>query len=346
MPEFCYGSQESVSKCTILRDPSGFFHNPFPEFKFLSISEVFKFLFLEKDNTDLPYQESEIDVNLPYKNNFNDVNALSQNTVTWIGHASCLLKVSGVYILTDPVFSQFCSAVQFNVFPKTKRYRHPGLNLDEINELDAVVISHNHYDHLDYYSIFSINEKFPDCQWFVPLGLQSWFEQSGIRSESIHEMNWWEEKSHSFQKSELKFTCLPAQHWSLRSGFDRNYTLWCGWQVMSSERNVYFAGDTGYNDRIFRQIGNHCGPFDFSLIPIGAYEPRKYLKCQHVNPEEAVRVHDEVKSKLSLGIHWGTFQLGYEHYMAPPKDLKTALKAANIDEDRFVTFQHGECREF
>jgi N-acyl-phosphatidylethanolamine-hydrolysing phospholipase D len=340
------GTQGAESKCTIERGSNGYFYNPFPEFKFLSPYELFRFLFREKDNTNLPSQECEINANLPYKKNFNEIDASGQNCVTWIGHASCLLKMSGIYILTDPVFSQYCSAVQFNVSNKTKRFRQPGLNLEEISRVDAVVISHNHYDHLDINSVHDINKKFPYSQWFVPLGLKSWFESSGIQSQSIHELNWWDEKSHRFGEEEFKFTCLPAQHWSMRSGLDRNYTLWCGWGIRSSVRNVYFAGDTGYNDRIFKQIGNHCGPFDLSLIPIGAYEPRKYLACQHVNPEEAVKVHDEVKSKLSLGIHWGTFQLGYEYYMAPPKDLKAALNAANIDENMFVTFQHGECGEF
>ena len=342
------GDQGTEPKCSISRDHvSGYFYNPFPEFKFLSTTQLFRFLW-SKDNTNLPSEDNQIDLTLPFKNNFDNVDPKSQNTVTWIGHASCLLKMSGIYVLTDPIFSQHCSAIQMNVSNKLKRFRQPGLNLEEMDKVDAVVISHDHYDHLDYNSVLDINKRFPSSQWFVPLGLKKWFESSGIRSESIHEMTWREEKSHTFQKGELTFTCLPAQHWSMRiaPGIDRNYSLWCSWQVMSSERNVYFAGDTGYNNRIFRQIGNHCGPFDLSLIPIGAYEPREFLKCQHVNPEEAVKVHDEVKSKFSLGIHWGTFQLGKEHYMAPPKDLKAALDAANIDETRFVTFQHGECREF
>ncbi|XP_063691063.1 N-acyl-phosphatidylethanolamine-hydrolyzing phospholipase D-like [Bolinopsis microptera] len=329
------GDQGAESKCSIKRDPSGYFNNPFPEFRFLSPFELFK-LARAKNNKNLPSTEEEIDQTLPYKKNFDDVDSKSQNTVTWIGHSSCLLKMSGIYILTDPVFSQ-----------KRKRFRQPGLSLEEIDKVDAVVISHDHYDHLDYNSVIDINKRFPSSQWFVPLGLKSWFESSGIRSESIHEMNWWEEKSHTFQEGELTFTCLPAQHWSMRiaPGIDMNYSLWCGWRVMSSEKNVYFAGDTGYNNRIFRQIGNHCGPFDLSLIPIGAYEPREYLKCQHVNPEEAVKVHDEVNSKLSLGIHWGTLRQGKEHYLAPPRDLKYALEVANINEAKFVTFQHGECRE-
>ena len=338
------GDEGAESKCSIKRDPSGYFNNPFPEFKLMSPIDLFKF-FRSKDDTNLPSQESKINQTLPFKRNFDDVDSKSQNTVTWIGHASCLLKISGIYVLTDPIFSQYCSAIQ-NISSKFKRFRQPGLSLEEMDKVDAVVISHDHYDHLDRNSVIDINKRFPSSQWFVPLGLKSWFEGRGIRSESIHEMNWWEEKSHTFQKGELTFTCLPAQHWSTRSGIFKNYSLWCGWRVMSSERNVYFAGDTGYNDRIFRQIGNHCGPFDLSLIPIGAYEPREFLKCQHVNPEEAVKVHDEVNSKLSLGIHWGTFKLGKEHYLAPPKDLKAALEAANIDEAKFVTFQHGECREF
>ena len=339
-------SQSAETKCTIKRDSSGYFHNPFPEFKFLSPYELYRFLLREKDNTNLPSKESEIDKNLPFKKNFDDVSTSAQNSVTWIGHASCLLKMAGSFVLTDPVFSEHCSAVQLNLSKKTKRFRQPGLNIEEIEEVDAVVISHNHYDHLDYNSVLAIKKKFPNSVWFVPLGLKTWFRSSGITDEKIHEMNWWEEKSYTFKKGELTFTCLPAQHWSMRTGLDRNYSLWCGWRIKSSDKNVYFAGDTGYNDRIFKQIGQHFGPFDLSLIPIGAYEPRKYLKCQHVNPEEAVLVHQEVKSKWSLGIHWGTFQLGYEHYMAPPKDLKDALNKANVQEEAFVTFQHGESREF
>lgn len=340
----------TTGKCRIQPDAGGYFKNPFPEFRFLTPFEVLRFLTWEKDNTNLPSDTSIIDKNLPFNRNYSTVNESVNNSVTWIGHASCLLKLSGVHILTDPVFSDYCFAIQFNLSNKTKRFREPALKVDDLKQVDAVVISHNHYDHLDRHSVKDLNKKFPSCQWFVPQGLRTWFTRSGVLEKNVHELTWWEEKAHTFankqSSEELKFTCVPAQHWSLRTGLDRNYTLWCGWGIKSRERNVYFAGDTGYNNRIFNQIGYHCGPFDLALIPIGAYEPRKFLQCQHVNPLEAVKVHKEVQSKFSLGIHWGTFQLGYEHYMAPPKDLEAALKEANIDLNEFVTFKHGECREF
>ena len=310
--------------------------------------ELSKFLFWEADGTNLPSDLSILNENLPI-----DTESRGKlrspdlpNLVSWIGHASCLLKLGGVFILTDPVFSNHCSMVQFDLSKKTKRFRDPGIPLEVIDMVDAVVISHNHYDHLDYNSVTEITRRFPDARWFVPLGLSRWFGKY-VQPRNICELNWWEDKEVEFGNgTKVNFTCVPAQHWSMRNGFDRNHSLWAGWTLSTPDKSVYFAGDTGYNDRIFNQIGHHLGPFDLSLIPIGAYKPRKYLKCQHVDPTEAVKVHREVGSKLSLGIHWGTFQLGYEHYMAPKMDLLTALEEAGVDPATFVTFKHGQTEEF
>ena len=335
-----------VSKCTIEKHGWSFV-NPFPEFRFNTPAEVVKLLFWQKDNSDVPYMKHELDDILPFYNNFNEVHTSTNNSITWIGHASCLLKISGLFVLTDPIFSQNCSALQWSLSNKLKRFRDPGIQLDDIPTVDAVVISHNHYDHLDYYSVIDINKRFSNVKWLVPMGLKQWFVSSGIENRNVHEMTWWQETSLSFRdNTNLTFSCLPAQHWSIRNLYDRNWTLWCGWGIKSDERNVYFAGDTGYNSRIFNEIGHHNGPFDLSLIPIGAYEPREMLKFQHVNPDEAVKVHCEVKSKLSLGIHWGTFQLGYEHYMKPKQDLDDALKNQGVDKNKFLTFDHGHTSSF
>ena len=329
----------AVSKCTIEKQGRSFV-NPFPEFRFLTPGEILKYSYLKKCSSGIP-SENELDVSLPYQKNFHEVHNLTNNSVTWIGHASCLLKISGLFVLTDPNFTQCCS--------KSKRFRDPGIQLDDIPSVDAVIISHNHYDHLNYDSVMNINTKFNNVKWLVPMGLKRWFRRKfGINKDrNVHEMNWWEVKSLSLRDNKnLTFSCLPAQHWSMRFIFDRNHTLWCGWGIKSDERNVYFAGDTGYNSKIFNQIGHHNGPFDLSLIPIGAYEPRELLKFQHVNPEEAVKIHREVQSKLSLGIHWGTFLMGCEHYMKPKQDLKDALKNYEIDEDTFLTFYHGQTSQF
>ena len=336
----------SLPKCSIERKGK-VFQNPFPEFKFMSFTELLRFRLWETNNTSLPSSKDTLDETLPYSNNFAEVNESHSNLVSWIGHATCLLKISGIFVLTDPIFSQNCSPIQLNVSNGLRRFRQPGLQLSEIPHVDAIAISHNHYDHLDYHSVIDINKKFPEAQWFVPLGLKSWFVSSGLSETRVCELNWWKESEHTFSSGQkLTFTCLPAQHWTLRNGMDKNHTLWCGWGIKSEDKNVYFAGDTGYNTTIFNQIGEHCGPFDLSLIPIGAYEPRNLLKCQHVNPAEAVKVHKEVKSKFSLGIHWGTFMLGYENYLAPKTELSAALQEEGVDEREFVVFKHGETGPF
>lgn len=320
---------------------NGQFQNPWPEWKFMKPTELFRFLFFTKDNTNAPTDPAELDTALPMcLTVVADLTSSDHDQVTWIGHASCLVRIAGLNVLTDPVFSEYCAPVQFGL-PRMKRFRPPGVTIDGLPRVDAVVISHNHYDHLDYNSIVDLSNKFPEIVWYVPLGLKSWFNLQV--SATVHELDWWESFVHS---DKLTVSCTPAQHWSKRTPFDTCKTLWGGWCLKSSDKNVYFAGDTGYNPVCFKEIGEKFGPFDLSLIPIGAYEPREFLCPQHVNPDEAVKVHQEVKSALSLGIHWGTFRLGKEHYLAPREDLKTALAKANVDPAEFVTVIHGESIPF
>lgn len=226
--------------------------------------------------------------------------------ITWLGHATTLVQFDNVTVLTDPILSERASPFQL-IGPK--RYRSFPCDVNELPLIDAVVISHNHYDHLDVDSVQSLNYRFGDkLRWYVPLGLAQWMKENG--PENVVELNWWESSCIS-KKSDVLFVFTPAQHWSKRTLTDDNIVLWGSWSIIGPKHRFFFAGDTGYCNS-FKQIGNMYGPFDVAAIPIGAYEPRWFMLPQHVSPEEAVRIHEDVKSKSSVGIHWGTFSLAHE----------------------------------
>ena len=214
--------------------------------------------------------------------------------------------MDGITILTDPIFSNRASFTQL-IGPH--RYRKPAVTVDGLPKIDAVVISHNHFDHLDSNSIKDLNNRFgSQLFWFVPLGLSQWMRDVGC--VNVIELDWWQ-SAHIPKAPEVKFVLTPAQHMSGRYFFDANKTLWGSWTVIGPKHNFYFAGDTGYCP-VFKQIGQIYGPFDLAAIPIGAYDPKWIAGQQHVDPEEAVLIHKDIGSKLSVGIHWGTFTLGYE----------------------------------
>lgn len=227
--------------------------------------------------------------------------------MTWLGHATVVVQMDNVIFITDPMFSDRASPSQM-VGPK--RYRDPACSVHDLpSKLDAVLISHNHYDHLDMNSVTLLNARFGvDLRWFVPQGLLSWFEAAGC--ENVVELDWWEENCVP-EKGDVSFTFVPSQHWSKRTLNDDNKSLWGGWVVCGPNHRFYFAGDTGYCP-VFKQIGRMFGPFSASAIPIGAFEPRWFMKNQHVNPEEAVQIHEDVRSRFTLGVHWGTFALANE----------------------------------
>ncbi|KAL3152059.1 hypothetical protein ABBQ32_001170 [Trebouxia sp. C0010 RCD-2024] len=254
----------------------------------------------------------------------------------WLGHASCLVQMEGFTFLTDPVFSQRCSPVQWM---GPRRVVQPALSLEDpkLPPIDFVLISHNHYDHLDYASVMQLHKRFgKHLAWYVPLGLARWFKGVGV--QNVHEMGWWQEAQ--LPQSSVTLACLPAQHWSSRSGTDRRQTLWCGWAVMGAAQRFWFAGDTGYCG-VFKEIGQKYGPFDLSAIPIGAYDPRWLMKPQHIDPAEAVQIHQDVKSHRSFGIHCCTFNLTDEPLDEPPQLLIKAVEAAGLPPDAFVALQHG-----
>lgn len=259
----------------------------------------------------------------------------SEPSVTWIGHATLLLQVGGLNILTDPHFSERAFAVQW----MGPRRRVPlTVKLDELPRIDLVVISHSHYDHLDRDSVLALNRQPGGAPLFlVPLGVERWLADQGItRTQAL---DWWGQVKHGG----LEVHFVPAQHWSARTPFDRNSMLWGGWVIRHPSFSFYFAGDTGYSND-FRDIGERFGGFDFAAIPVGAYLPRWFMKDQHVDPDEAVQIHRDVKSKLSLGIHWGSFELTDEPLDAPIGELAEARQRQGVAHDAFVLFRHGETR--
>ncbi|KAJ3055994.1 hypothetical protein HK097_008483 [Rhizophlyctis rosea] len=230
-------------------------------------------------------------------------------------------------------------------------------NIADLPPIDAVVISHNHYDHLDLNTIKQLAK--PETWFFVPLGNKQWFLDIGIKN--VVECDWWDEYKLEVQKdgvdAKATIAATPCQHFTGRSLTDRYKTLWSSWVVEANDTSMFFGGDTGYRtvekgftgdlDSLphcpaFKEIGEKYGPFDISAIPIGAYSPRWVMSPVHCSPEDAVCVHQDVKSKHSIGIHWATFTLTDEPYFEPPQRLKKSLAEKGLPESEFHTLTIGE----
>ncbi len=250
----------------------------------------------------------------------------------WIGHSSFLIEIGGIALLTDPVWEEYCSPVPFK---SLKRRHDPPIALGDLPPIDFVLISHNHYDHLDAKTVDHLHAFHPEIQWIVPLGLASWFQRRG-RAKVI-ELDWW--KSHRTQDAAI--TAVPAQHFSGRTPWDKNKTFWNGYVFEAKGKRLYFAGDTGYNDSDFKEIGANWPHMDLSLIPIGTYVPQAFMQAVHCNPWEAVEIHRDIKSRFSLGMHWKTFRLSDEPMDRPPYDLYLALSDKKIPYEAFLPIDPG-----
>ena len=250
----------------------------------------------------------------------------------WIGHATYLINNGDINILTDPIFSKRASPIGF---AGPKRMIPPVMNLSNLPKIDAVVVSHNHYDHFDIWSLKKLSKLNPETIFMVPAGDQKRLIKAGVKN--VIEMNWWE----SFKVSNTAFHFTPVQHWSKRGLFDRNKSLWGGWFMQTDNLALYHAGDTGYSSD-FKTTYERLGAPDYSFIPIGAYDPRWFMKDSHVNPEEAVQIALDLKTAHSFGMHWGTFTLTDEPVLEPPVRLEKALIDQNLEPDFFRTPKPGE----
>jgi N-acyl-phosphatidylethanolamine-hydrolysing phospholipase D len=276
-----------------------------------------------------PYQPSVV---APDMNQLNHPDP--QNIqITWIGHSTFLIQVAGLNILTDPMFSERASPL---ASAGPKRLVPPGVPLESLPPIHAVVISHNHYDHLDLNTVTKLREP---VRFFVPLGLAQWFKENKL--PRVEELDWWQTAS----LGDVRLHCVPAQHFSTRTLFDRDRSLWCGWVLETPAGKIYFTGDSGYAPH-FKEIGERLGPMRLALIHIGGYRPRWFMRTMHINPEEAVRVHQDVRSQQSIGMHWGTFALTDEPLSEPPLLLNKVLSRADIPGDKFMVMSFGETRVY
>jgi L-ascorbate metabolism protein UlaG (beta-lactamase superfamily) len=255
-------------------------------------------------------------------------------TITFIGHSSFLIRLPGLNVLTDPVFSKRCSPTQL---AGPKRVRAPGLALENLPQIDLILLSHNHYDHMDLISLRKIHRKNPSVKIVTSLGNASYLAKKGI--PGAVELDWWQ--SHTDKTT--KITATPARHFAARGLYDRNETLWCGFLLEHAGQKIYAAGDTGYT-KFFKEIRARLGAPDLALLPIGAYEPRWFMGPVHMNPADAVQAFQDLQPRLAIGKHFGTFQLTAEPYDAPLKDLATAKLAAQIPDASFTTLDIGQSR--
>ena len=256
--------------------------------------------------------------------------------LTWVGHSSFLVQVGGRNLLIDPVWSAYASPIQ-GVGPR--RWVEPGIDLASLPPIDGVVISHDHYDHLDRPTVRHLAAAAPDAAWAAPLGVGPWLRRQGVRT--VVERDWWE----SVQWGLMTLTATPAQHFSGRRFDNRNGTLWCGWVLRAGARALYFVGDTGFHPA-FGEIGRRLGPFDAACVPIGAYDPEWFMQPVHMNPEEAVaafRAFGSPDATLAA-MHWGTFKLTDEPLDEPPRRVAAAWAAAGLPANRLWIPAHGETR--
>jgi N-acyl-phosphatidylethanolamine-hydrolysing phospholipase D len=261
----------------------------------------------------------------------------SESTLTWIGHATLLVQIKGVNILTDPHFSERASPVDF---AGPKRVVPAAMTIGELPPIDLVVISHNHYDHLDAASVIQLNKRANGKTLFlVPLGIKKWFTARKI--DNVVEMDWWDERS----ELGLNIAFTPMQHWSKRTLWDTNQALWGGWLFRAENFKFIFIADSGYS-KDFAEIFLRYGAMDFAAVPIGHYEPRWFMKMQHANPPEALQMVRDLHAAKAIAVHWGTFDdLTDESLYDPPQILNQALSAAELPSEKLAVMTHGETRK-
>ena len=255
------------------------------------------------------------------------------DSVTWLGHAAFLIRIAGRTILTDPFLSEHASPLP-PLGPR--RFAPPGLTAARLPQIDLLLLSHNHYDHLDLPTIEALPDK-AEIEVIAPLGLGRYFTAHGYHR--VRELDWGDE----VDLGPLAVRALPAIHFSRRTLLDRNRTLWTGYVLEGAGRRLYFAGDTAYGP-VFREIGPEAGPIDLALLPIGAYAPRELMRASHATPEEAVEIARELGAQRLVAMHWGTIQLADESPFEPPERFRPAAHAAGYGDDEAWVMRIGETR--
>jgi len=326
-----------TSEISSHRSPDGHFRNPWPDAQPPRFRDVITWSRTRRSAPRAhPVLPSHVqpDIDRPRA-------AADTLSATWVGHSTVLLQVGALNVLTDPMWSGRASPVQW---AGPRRLTAPGLALDALPPIDVVLVSHNHYDHLDAASVRGIAHRHPSARWFAPLGVARYVRRWGGRA--VTELDWWD----AFDADGLRVACVPAQHASGRTPFDRMRTLWCGWTLRAGTHTIYFAGDTAYHPE-FGEIARRHGPFHLCVLPVGAYEPRWFMRPVHVNPDEAVRAYTDIAGAhpaaappIALAVHWGTFSLADEPVDEPPRRAAEVWRAAGLSQANLWILSLGETR--
>jgi N-acyl-phosphatidylethanolamine-hydrolysing phospholipase D len=320
--------------------PEGGYRNPWPSAQLHGLKDFLKWSLIERRRNPRrpdPDRASFVRIDPAFTVPRGDPEQL---TLTWVGHTSFLIQLAGLNILTDPIWSQRASPVRF---AGPRRWVPPGIEFERLPPIDVVILSHDHYDHLDANTVSRLAERFPAIVWHVPLGLAEFMKRHGARD--IIELDWWGENA----VGKLRLTCVPAQHFSGRTLGHRNRTLWCGWTLHAGDRSVFFAGDTALHPE-FSTIGQRCGPFELAILPIGAYEPRWFMGAVHMNPEDCINAMTQLVGAqkgeriLMAAAHWGTFKLTDEPMDEPPARMRELWQTSRFDPSSLWIMQHGETR--
>ena len=314
--------------------PDGTFRNPegSPKIEDFGFKWSFKVFNKEKKKIKINFPSNHVVGKQEILNNLKKFK--NDDYISWIGHATFLIKLGNTTIITDPVFEKNMGPLLFG----PKRYVDPAINLKELPEVNLFLLTHNHYDHLSTRTI----QRFPykKAKVLAPLKLGKYFTNNGF--SNVSEMDWYDEVNYN----DLKITFVPAVHWSKRSLWDTNKTLWGSFLVEYKNKKIFFACDTGYGD-IYKDLGKKYGPIDLTLINIGAYNfypmsPRKDKSIYHTNPEEALNIGKDLQSKKVLGMHWGTVVLSLEPILDPPKRFKNSSNEYGYSADDAIIFKIGQ----
>ena len=320
--------------------PGGGFRNPWPGAQMHGFLDFLKWSLIERRrNPRRPDPDPSV-FTLTASSYVVPRAAPDLSTITWIGHTSFLIQMGGFNVLTDPVWSERASPVQF---AGPRRWVPPAVDFDELPPVDAVILSHDHYDHLDSSTVSHLAHRYPAAKWYAPLGVGTFLRRHGARD--VTQSDWWEESVFG----DLRLTCLPAQHFSGRTLGKRDTTLWCGWALRTGSHSLLFGGDTALHPD-FASIATRCGPFDLAILPIGAYEPRWFMGSVHMNPEDCINAVDQLESGqngaalVMAAAHWGTFKLTDEPMDEPPARMRERWQASRRKGEDLWIMRHGETR--